>query len=289
MPRRHVSRDLKERIPYLRYVEGFKVKEIERLLGVKKSMIYQTLNYHREYGVTYNPAAFLQRGRGRRRTLDYIDLRLLKSLLSQDACLYLDELQEELLVRRGISVSVQTLLRSLRRLHFSRKSVSIHALERNDMDRSIYMNTFAELVTDPAMVMFIDEAAKNKKNPTRKMGWSLKGQRSFQRRCFVRSQRFSILPVLTLDGIIAHDIIPGSVTSAIFVDFLQEHVVGYLSLVHSDWLMVLPYRSHLQIHIQAHEVFSSLITATSIMPMLFENLSKMKHVSCCILPSIPLY
>ena len=37
MPRRAVSRDLKARIPYLAYVEGFKVKEIGRILGVKKS------------------------------------------------------------------------------------------------------------------------------------------------------------------------------------------------------------------------------------------------------------
>jgi hypothetical protein len=139
--------------------------------------------------------------------------------------MYLDELQDELLTRRGAVVSIPTLLRSLRRLHFSRKSVSIRALERNDLDRSMYMNQFAEMVSDPAMVMFIDEAARNKKNPSRKMGWSLNGRRCFQRRCFVRGQRFSILPVLTLDGIIAHDIIPGSVTSDLFAKFLREHVV----------------------------------------------------------------
>ena len=85
--------------------------------------------------------------------------------------------------------------------------------------------TSTEMVSDPAMVMFVDEAAKNKKNPSRKIGWSLKGQRVVERRCFVRGQRFSILPVLTLDGIIAHDIIPGSVTSNLFVKFLREHVV----------------------------------------------------------------
>jgi hypothetical protein len=33
MPHCKVSRDLKARIPYLAYVEGFKVKEIGRLLG----------------------------------------------------------------------------------------------------------------------------------------------------------------------------------------------------------------------------------------------------------------
>jgi len=225
MPRRHVSRDLKERIPYLAYVEGFKVKEIERLLGVKKSMIYQTLNYHRNYGVAYNPQAFSNFSRGRPRILTRTDLDLIKALLSQEPTMYLDELQEELLTCRGAVVSIPTLLRSLRRLHFSQKSVSIHALERNDLDHSIYMNQFAEMVSDPAMVMFVDEAAKNKKNPSRKKGWSLKGRRVIQRRCFVRGQWFSILPVLTLDGIIAHDVIPGSVTSELFVNFLREHVV----------------------------------------------------------------
>jgi len=225
MPRRSVSRDLKDRIPYLRYVEGFNVKEIERILGVKKSMIYQTLNYHRDYGVTHNPMAFSNFPRGRPRILTSTDLALIKSLLSQEPTMYLDELQDELLTRRGAVVSIPTLLRSLRRLHFSRKSVSIRALERNDLDRSMYMNRFAEMVSDPAMVMFIDEAARNKKNPSRKIGWSLKGRRCVQRRCFVRGQRFSILPVLTLDGIIAHDIIPGSVTSDLFVKFLREHVV----------------------------------------------------------------
>jgi len=140
MPRRHVSRDLKERIPYLRYVEGFNVKEIGRILSVKKSMIYQTLNYHRNHGVTYNPTAFSYFSRGRPRTLADTDLNLIKSLLSQEPTIYLDELQDELFTRHGAVVSIPTLLRSLRRLHFSCKSVSIHALERNDLDCSMYMN-----------------------------------------------------------------------------------------------------------------------------------------------------
>jgi hypothetical protein len=38
-------------------------------------------------------------------------------------------------------------------------------------------------------------------------------------------KRFSILPIITLDGIITHDIIEGSVTTEKFVDFLRELVV----------------------------------------------------------------
>jgi hypothetical protein len=46
-------------------------------------------------------------------------------------------------------------------------------------------------------------------------------------------KRLSILPVLTLDGIITYDIIPGSVTLAWFLQFLRELVVSttiYLSI-----------------------------------------------------------
>ncbi|KIK02605.1 hypothetical protein K443DRAFT_38828, partial [Laccaria amethystina LaAM-08-1] len=89
----------------------------------------------------------------------------------------------------------------------------------------IYMNQFADLVSDPAMCMFIDEAARNNKNPSCKMGWSLKGLRAAQRQCFVHGQRFSILPVLTLDGIVAYDIYPGSITSELFAKFLREHII----------------------------------------------------------------
>ncbi|KAF8336083.1 hypothetical protein F5887DRAFT_858536, partial [Amanita rubescens] len=46
-----------------------------------------------------------------------------------------------------------------------------------------------------------------------------------QHRCFIRGQRYSILPVLTLDGIITYDVVPGSVNSARFVQFLRELLV----------------------------------------------------------------
>jgi hypothetical protein len=75
--------------------------------------------------------------------------------------------------------------------------------------------------------MFVDEAAKNERTNGRRYGWSLKGRRCIQRRVFVRGQRWSILPILTLDGIITYDIIPGSVTSKRFLQFLRELVVHF--------------------------------------------------------------
>ena len=87
------------------------------------------------------------------------------------------------------------------------------------------MNHIADIVTNADMLMFVDEAAWNRHTSGRRKGWSFNGQRCVQHRFFVRGERFSILPVLTIDGIITHDIIPGSVTTDRFLLFLRELVI----------------------------------------------------------------
>jgi hypothetical protein len=74
------------------------------------------------------------------------------------------------------------------------------------------MNRIADEAVNSNMLMFINEAAAhNKRTLGRPKGWSLVGKQCVQRRCFSHRQRFLILAILTLDGIITYDIIPGSV------------------------------------------------------------------------------
>jgi transposase len=218
-----ISQDLRAWIPTLHY-RGYKPKEICDLLGVGKSLVYKTLQYHQIYGLTYNPHAQLA---ARRRILTSLDVGFIRLLLLHHHTLYLDELQLELQVQRNVFVSLTTIMRTLRRLHFSNKRVSVQALERNDLQRAIFMNQIGAAVPDPAMLMFTDESAMNNRAHSRRYGWSLVGTRCVQRQAFVRGQRYSILPVLTLDGIIAFDLIEGSVTGERFVRFLREMVVCF--------------------------------------------------------------
>jgi transposase len=224
MPSFKVPTDIKARIPAL-IQQGLNVKEICGVLNVKKSLVYQALSYVRAYGVPYNPHA--RKRPGRKRILSQGDRRFIVALLNRQHCIYLDEIQEHLFNERGVSISITSLMRTLRCLHYSRKGISARALERDNLLRSAFMNRIADEVTDPCMLMFVDEAARNKKTSSRTRGWSLVGKRCVQRRCFGRGERFSILPILTLDGIITYDIIPGSVTSERFLQFLRELVVCF--------------------------------------------------------------
>ena len=198
------------------------MKKICNLLGIKKTLVYRSLAHVRRHGVPYNPHAHQP---GRRRVLSHEDLKLIVALLNRRHCIYLDELQAELYNIRGTLLSQPTLMRTLHHLHYSHKCVTTHALERDDLMRSAFMNRIADEVPNPDMLIFIDEAARNRRASARAKGWSLVGRRCVQRRHFIRGQRFSILPILTLDGIITYDIIPGSVDSKRFVQFLRELVV----------------------------------------------------------------
>ena len=54
MPPCQVSHDLKARIPVLHQEFGFSVKEICKILDIRKTLAYKTLQYYGFYGTTFN-------------------------------------------------------------------------------------------------------------------------------------------------------------------------------------------------------------------------------------------
>ena len=222
MPRRSVSRDIKDRIPVLRFEQGRSVEEICSVLVIRKSLVYATLEHHRKYGVSYNPLA---RKSGRHRHISGIIIPHIRSLLEERPTLYAGEIQEYLAKDHLLHVSIRTVLRTLRRMHWSSKAVTKIAKERNDELRDNYCAYMAQLVTDPTQLMFGDESAVDGRTSTRRRGWAPIGMRCVQRACFVRGKRYSLLPIMTLDGLFTWKIFEGSVTEEMFVDFLREFVV----------------------------------------------------------------
>jgi len=200
MPYHSISKDLKARIPILRQ-QGYNVKKIGSLLGIKKTLIYRFLAHVRHHGVPYNPHAYKF---GHHRTLLHEDLKLIVALLNQRHCIYLDELQAELYNIRDTFLSQPTLICTLHQLHYFLKCVTTCALERDDLMCSAFMNRIADKVPNPDMLIFIDEAACNRRASARANGWSLVGRRCVQRRHFICGQRFSILPILMSDGIFTY-------------------------------------------------------------------------------------
>ena len=214
MPYCKVFKDLKAQISALFHQHGFQVKKICRILDVKKSVVYQMLSFANAYDVSYNPFANKS---GQKCLLSIDDIKFIDALLTHRHSMYLDKIQDWLFIECGMSACIATLQIILHCLRYSCKVISVCILKRNDLLWSTFINKIANEVIDPNMLMFVNEAAYNKKTSARAKGWLLVRRRCVQRRCFGHKQRFSILPILMLDGIITYDIISESVTSVQFL------------------------------------------------------------------------
>ena len=93
---------------------------------------------------------------------------------------------------------------------------------------ALYMNHITIEAPDLNMLIFIDEATKEKQISSCQYGQSMRGVCCCVRRCFVHGMRYSIVPAITLDGIIAYDIVEGPADGKCFLSFLKEHVVHQL-------------------------------------------------------------
>ena len=129
-----------------------------------------------------------------------------------------------LFMNRGVDVSLATLCRTLQRINFSHKQVSKAALERNEALRSVWIAEFGDIPADN--FIWLDEASVDNNTCVRQAGWAPLERACVRRATFLCGQRYSILPALTSDGIIALDIFEGSVTKERFLSFLEEQLVS---------------------------------------------------------------
>ncbi|PPR05263.1 hypothetical protein CVT26_012410 [Gymnopilus dilepis] len=196
------------------------MEEIKELAGCSIGTVYNVIDNFRNFGVVHNP---LNRPAGRPRLLTDEDTAFLESLLDANPSMYLDEMQQKLHDICGTDVSIATISRALRRANLTHKTVTKAAAERDEELRAIWEGVMVQY-TDPELFVFLDESAVDDRTGQRTQGWSHMGTPCVRRMSFLRGTRYSILPALTIDGIIALDIVEGSITKEKFLEFLRRDV-----------------------------------------------------------------
>lgn len=223
---RAYSLDLKERIVHS-YLQGETMRTVAETFEVSLGFVHRVVNLYRRNGEVTDREATPRRGR---RILTATDEDCIRSLIRAQPSIYLDEIQQELQSACGVFVSIATISRTLARMEISKKSLTRNAAERNDELRTLWEIELSHF-DDPDLFVFIDESAVDNKTVQRSQGWSSVGGRSVLRRTFLRGKRHSILPALSSGGIIALEIIEGSVNKERFLGFLRGKVVC-LSPIH---------------------------------------------------------
>lgn len=217
----HLDQQLRERIVSWRINDKKTAPEISALANCSEATVYEVLRLHRVFGQISNP---YRQQRGRPRLMDQGDMNYVYSILEANPSLYVDEIQQSLFQARNVDVSIATICRALKRLAVSHKKVAREALERDEMVRAAWLADYGDL--QPDSCLWLDESSVDDRTNQRRNGWALLGRACVRRETFIRGRRFSVLPALSVDGIVALDIFEGSVTKDRFISFLKHQIVG---------------------------------------------------------------
>lgn len=218
-----LSHQLKQCIVQWRLDDGESVEEISRRARCSPSTVYEILRTVRLFGTISNPAVHTH---GRRCLFEDLDLARIRQYINENPAAYLDEIQ--LFVRDilEVDVSIATLSRTLRQLAITNKAISKTAAERDELVRATWMAANGDIPKEN--IVWLDESSVDDMTNQRRRGWAEMGRACVRRDTFIGGQRYSILPALTVEGIIALDIFEGSVTKEKFLQFLEENLVRTL-------------------------------------------------------------
>jgi len=85
--------------------------------------------------------------------------------------------------------------------------------------------TLAEFEAE--QLMFLDESVANKRTADRKYGWAPIGTTPHLYQSLNRSERWSILPVYTIDGFLTWEIMQAGFDKQSFNDFVRHQVLPF--------------------------------------------------------------
>ncbi|PPR01443.1 hypothetical protein CVT24_001906, partial [Panaeolus cyanescens] len=222
MPFRKISSDLKECAMTL-WQAGWSRVDICSALCVSVASLYRWRDVLDTFGSVERPSNPL---RGRPRLIGIVAMTQLQSILSNHPDTYLDELQWHLAVYHDLPISLSAIHVNLKKAGLTRKLLHRIAQERDEERRASFVHSIQHDFSGTGdEFIAIDESSKNDHTYNRLRGWATRGKPAHIEAPFIRGEHYSMVAAMSTQGYIATRIVPGSVDSFTFFDFIVEDVL----------------------------------------------------------------
>ena len=228
MGSRHIDPQIKERVIWLRTYAALDDTSLSDMFDVSERSIRRWASNLKQFGDITPPTNAIQ-GRPRLLSGDQVDGLL--SELRDFPELTFSEMKDWVLITHDLEISKTALHHLLRDVAWSRKLLRKAASERDEEVRARFMD-FIRANILASMVVAVDETSKDNRTIFRRYGWAPEGQRANAQVDFIRGDRFSIVAALSTEGYVATRIVPGSVNSEEFFDFIVHDVVSCHRLIY---------------------------------------------------------
>ena len=217
-----LSSDLRWRIVWLYHYKDLSYEEIADLLYIHSSTARRIVN-------KFNWSGDISPRNGRRGPRRLLQAReefsLVDSLLDSPG-IYLQELQNKLFRNTGVMASISTILRTIRRLGFTRKMLRHVVMQQDAIRRQEFM---AEMMYISAeMIVWLDETGSDRRSASRKFGYHLRGMTPVDYMFKLRGKRYSTIAIMSQRGMEDFDIYEGTINGETFHDFVERCLVPIL-------------------------------------------------------------
>jgi len=137
--------------------------------------------------------------------------------------IYLHEMQAKFLSRFGVNVSAAMLCRTLRGMGCSRQVIQHIAIQQSDECRAKFMAEVS--MYDPAMLIWIDESGCDRRDSIRKFGYGIRGVPPRSHQLLIHGTRYSVIPIMSTEGIHDISLYEGTVNGSKFEDFIENSLL----------------------------------------------------------------
>ncbi|KAK0232495.1 hypothetical protein EDD85DRAFT_774716 [Armillaria nabsnona] len=149
-----------------------------------------------------------------------------KEIYQQHPDTYLDELQWHLQINHDINISLSALQDNLVKAGLTCKILHKIACERDEQLRQDFKNALrTEFTGTGEEFICIDESSKNECDLAHRYGRAMAGEWAEMDALFVHGERYSLVAAMNTKGYVATRVVPGSLDSYEFFDFIMEEVV----------------------------------------------------------------
>ncbi|KAE8186481.1 hypothetical protein CF336_g6968 [Tilletia laevis] len=198
---------------------GVPIKQLSSTSLIGRSSIYRAADEIRRTGSIREPLKSI----GRPSKSSTGDKAWIIFLLRHRPTFYLDELATMLLTyigtKDGKPPHKSTISRWLKAAKISIKKLTRMARQRNQARRGQFSIRMAQYT--PSQLVFADETHFNHRNALREYGWAPSNERAPIVTNFNRGGRWTLLPALSEDGLLAPLVVSGSINKERFLFWLE--------------------------------------------------------------------
>ena len=140
--------------------------------------------------------------------------------------IYLREIRATLHTELGINVTESAICKFLKREGFTYQCLTTYATQRDDELRALFAE---EMTLYPAhTLVFVDEMGTDRRDTLRKKGYSVRGHPFHVQKLLVRGEHISVIAAISLQGVLAIEIVRGGVDADCYYDFLCKQLLPKL-------------------------------------------------------------